>query len=142
MDWNTVEAKPKVKKVKKEFTDGQSYHGRVAGGASLYSSSTGPATHHTGLKYKGHRNHAKELDADHFEEIKFETVSKTLSTSVKKARAEKSLTQGELAKLVQTKTSTIIAIENNAYSSIMSVTTLYSRIQNSLKRWPGEYSLE
>ena len=52
------------------------------------------------------------MGADGGEEMKFELVSHTCAMSVKNARTAANLTQAELAKKCNEKTSTIVEVEN------------------------------
>ena len=53
----------------------------------------------------------RDLDEDHFEEIKYELVSHVLAEGVKKARVAKDWNQSDLAKQVNVKVSVIHDIE-------------------------------
>ena len=116
MDWTTVDDKPKIKKVKKQYVDGE-----PAGAGRVYD----PFKQDTSGLLKGPPEAPKrsaagvgipprELDEEHFEEIKYETVSHVLSEGVKKARAGKSWTQAQLAKAINAKASVVHDIENGS----------------------------
>jgi putative transcription factor len=74
----------------------------------------------------------RELDDEHFEEIKYETISHICAESVKKARNAKEWTQAQLAKAISVKTHAIIEIENG--------TAKYEpEIINAIQKSTGEH---
>ena len=117
MDWTTVDEKPKKKKIValkdyKLSTDDYAAGGAPAPshGGSGYKKSTssysGPA-----IK-KDSTSGGAYMEQEAFEEIKFEIISHLCSEGVKKARAIKDISQGELAKKINVKVSVIHEVEN------------------------------
>lgn len=112
MDWNEV--KPKIKRKTKPKTDNdeQDHWGGIVGGHFRAGAiaSVGSGKHAVS-------HHASAVaDADYLrdedEEIKYETVSHECAIAVQTARLSKEMTQAQLAKAVNEKTSTIVEIEN------------------------------
>ena len=116
MDWTTVDEQPKKKVVplkdyklsNDDYSHGASTGPSYGSGGPRKTTST-----HTGPIYKkDSTSGGAYMDQEAFEEIKYEIISHTCAEGVKKARAIKDLSQGELAKKINVKVSVIHDVEN------------------------------
>ena len=114
MEWTEVKAKPKKKKAPKDDDDDSGYYGGATGNALK----SGPVKQTGGGVAKPAANKQASAIADYDfikdenEEIKYETVNHDCAIAVQNARMAKELTQAQLAKAINEKTSVVVDIEN------------------------------
>ena len=122
-DWETVKAKPKATKPKKQGEQKINYGGKTKNGGLVAGPIKQVASYGGGPQktdfsaVNNQATHLAQMDNYYDEygyedDIKFEAISHVCAAAVQAARLKKNLTQDKLAKACGEKTSVIVEIEN------------------------------
>lgn len=112
MEWNEVKSKPKRVVKKKTDEDQEGHWGGVYGGHFRAGAVAAVGSGKTAVSHHASAVADQDFLRDENEEIKYETVSHECAIAIQSARLQKEMTQAQLAKAVNEKTSTIVELEN------------------------------